>query len=94
MLLAISLKIKIFARTLIAHVVLFANTRPWLLKIGLGIINKFPFLKQIIKRIVLGGINLPKNSERVPIALAHLGPHARHIYADLQLKSKRNQKVR
>ena len=88
---AIPTRIKALIRTLLAHAILYVRLRPRLSKVALAIINRVPTLKQRIKRI--GNAN-HQSTPSIPVALIHLTPRARRIYADLKSSIEKNRDAR
>ena len=74
-----SLKPKL--KLLLQHAALYANRRPWIRRIALSVLARFPGLKARLFQSLASRHNPAPN---VPSELAHLSPRARKIYDDMK----------
>jgi SAM-dependent methyltransferase len=93
---AMPTRVKVLIRLFLTHAQFYVQARPRLRKAIVAMINRFPALKQRIKRMTLGNTN-SQSSQSIPTLPAEfddLTPRARRIYTDLKAAIEKNKEVR
>lgn len=71
-------------KILLQHAALYVGRRPWLKRLTLAVLDYFPGIKSRLFCVASGTTAIYSVPPNVPTELAHLGPRARQIYADLK----------
>jgi O-antigen chain-terminating methyltransferase len=88
----------ISVKVLLQHAALYIGRRPQLKRATLKVLQHFPSAKarlaQTIRPTIVPLSHIQLEQLHNMVNVAHLTPHARRIYADLNAEIERQQKVR